>query len=666
MQQGAEARARIRLLGGFELNSPGGRAIPIASRKGQGLLAILSLSPGMAASRDRLAGLLWSDRGDGQARNSLRQALVALRKELGDGGLDIIEVERDQVRLVPERVAVDAAEMARLAGEARLAEAAALYGGALLDGIHVRDAAFEDWASGERQRLADLAFDVHERVYDAASSPERLTVARRLLALDPLREAAHRAVMQALAAAGERNQALRQYEALRDMLARELGTEPSTETERLKVAITAGDEAIPAAPQARRGEAVEVRDEPTIAVLPFVSLSDDPGREFFADGMSDAITSTLAKMPYMRVIARASTQIYKGRAVDVREVGREQGVRYVLDGTVKSAGERLRITVQLSDSESGHHVWSEKYDRTLGDIFELQDEITRQVTLALRVELLEGDQALFRSGGTRSLEAWEQFLQVTKHLNSHTRDTWPAARRAIDRALQIDPQYGSAWVALGWWHWEEAFCGWSNDPEASIAAALEATERAHQLSPVDPEPLLVLAMVHLQRRDFAAAEACMERARQLRTNHAIVPAIDANILMFTGRPEEALRQSRQAISLSPVYPPWYAGDVAQANLQLGRLDEAIEWAFAAIKRNEGYIHAHLYLVIAYHEQGKEVEARAAVQRTLKADPAFAARAWADAQPFKDSSINARFLSALVARACRPEAHLAMQVNHGAS
>jgi adenylate cyclase len=496
--------------------------------------------------------------------------------------------------------------------------------------------------------LADLAFEVHEQVYEAASGRERLAAARRLLALDPLRESAHRAVMAALAAAGERDQALRQYETLRDMLARELEARPSAESERLKAAIAAGEVAATDTLPARQREAVEVRDEPTIAVLPFTSLSDDPEREFFADGMSDSIISTLSKIPYVRVIARASTQIYKGRAVDVREVGREQGVRYVLDGTVKSAGERLRITVQLSDTETGQHVWSEKYERTIGDIFALQDEITMHVVVALDVELRDGEQALFRAGGTRSLEAWEHQLQAHKHVSAHQRDAWPAARRAIDRALKLDPDNGMVWTVLGWWHWEQAFCGWSADPDASIVAALEAADRACRLDPLNPEPHLVLAMAHLQRRDFDEADVCMLEARRLGPNHAMVPAIGANVSMFADRPAEALRQSRQAIRLCPIYPPWYAGDAAQACLQLRRLDDAIGWARAAIRRSEGFIHAHLFLVVAYHEQGKAAEARAAAEGALKADPAFSAKAWATAQPFKDTSINQRFLTALIA------------------
>jgi TolB-like protein len=313
----------------------------------------------------------------------------------------------------------------------------------------------------------------------------------------------------------------------------------------------------------------KVREEPTVAVLPFTSLSDDPKREYFADGMSDSIISTLAKMPYVRVIAHGSTQIYKGRAVDVRDVGRELNADFVLEGTVFSAGERLRITAQLCDCATGHHLWSEKYDRTIGDVFALQDEITLNVVVALDVELREGEQALFRVGETNCLEAWELILQATKILNGHERSSWPAVKRLVERALTLDPDYAVAWTMLGWWHWEEAFCGWSKDPDASIAASIEAAERACQLSPTNPEPHLVLAMAHLQRRDFEKADAHMDEARRLGPNHAMVPAIGANVSMFADRPEEALRQSRQAIRLTPVFPPWYAGDAAQAFLQLG-------------------------------------------------------------------------------------------------
>ena len=393
---------------------------------------------------------------------------------------------------------------------------------------------------------------------------------------------------------------------------------------------------------------MEVFDEPTIAVLPFSSLSENPDREFFADGMADSIISTLAKMPYVRVIAHSSTQIYRHRAIDVREVGREQGASFVLDGTVKSAGDRLRITVQLSDCASGHHLWSEKYDRTVDDIFALQDEITFNVVLALDVELREGEQARLRAGNTSNLEAWEVVLQATRILNSHERDAWPGAKRMIERAITLDPDYAQAWTMLGWWHWEEAFCGWSEDSKSAIVSSLTAAERACQLDPANPEPYLVLAMAHLQQRDFEKAEEHMDEARRLGPNHAMVPAIGANVSMFCGRPEEALRQLRQAVRLSPIYPPWYAGDAAQACLQINRHDEAIQWARAAIKRDAGYIHAHLFLVIAHHELRKPKEADLAALEALKADPLFSAKSWAAALPFKNPDMSERFLRALIA------------------
>ena len=641
----------LSLLGAFSIADPRGQIISIKSKKNRALLAILALSPSHTMTRERLADLLWGEHGEEQARNSLRQSLAVLRKELGPYGSELIRSGDETLSLARERVTVDALTILHAEQDSDLKllkQAAASCRGELLSEIGIHGEAFGSWLTGERRRLADLAVSVHERLCANSTGADRVTVARRLLALDPLRESAHRALMEALAAIGERDQALRQYDACREMLARELDVKPAGETEQLRASILSGEKRVLTAPPVSQSDAVELRDEPTIAVLPFASLSLDPKHEFFAEGMTDSIISTLSKVPYVRVIARSSTQIYKGRPVDVRDVGREQGVRYVLEGTVKAAGDHLRITATLIDCETGLHIWSQKHDGTLTDIFALQDEIAFRVALAVNVELLEGDQALIRAGGPRNLEAWELTIQASKLTSHHDRSVFPAARRALHRAIALDPGHAHAWTSLAWTHWLEAFCGWSQDSKVSIDAASAAATKAHEISPANPEPFLVLAMAQLQRRDFDGAEQHMATARKLGPNHAMVPAIGANVSMFAGRPEEALRQSRLAMKLCPIYPPWYAGDVAQANLQLGRLHDAIEWSHAAIKRGAGFIHAYLFLIVAYHEQGKPAEALAAAEAALKVDPMFSANAWVDAQPFEDRQMNQRFLAALEA------------------
>ena len=259
-----------------------------------------------------------------------------------------------------------------------LEQAAALYRGDLLDGIGMRDPAFEDWLLVERQRLRQLAEEALTRLLTqsmAAGARERAAgAARRLLALDPLREAACRALMQIHAEQAQTAQALKLYETLRDRLHRELGVKPEPETAKLYESIRQR-RAAPAPPRRaaarrRRAKAALARElplpsKPSIAVLPFQNLSGDPEQEYFADGMVEEIITALSRMRWLFVIARNSSFTYKGRAVDVKQVGRELGVRYVLEGSVRKAGNRVRITGQLIDAATGAHLWADRFDGEL-------------------------------------------------------------------------------------------------------------------------------------------------------------------------------------------------------------------------------------------------------------------------------------------------------------
>jgi adenylate cyclase len=213
--------------------------------------------------------------------------------------------------------------------------------------------------------------------------------------------------------------------------------------------------------------ALQLPDKPSIAVLPFTNMSDEQEQEYFSDGISEDIITALSKISKLFVVARNSTFTYKGRAVDIKQVGREQGVRYVLEGSVRRSGDQLRITAQLIDATTGDHVWAQRYDRVVQDVFALQDEITREVTSALQVELTEGEQARLWASGTQNLEAWEIFIQIPELLFSHQRENVLISRQLAEQALQLDKNYAEAWTMLGLSHWEEAFNGWSEDPAFS-------------------------------------------------------------------------------------------------------------------------------------------------------------------------------------------------------
>ncbi|MCU9838687.1 hypothetical protein OEZ49_12985 [Ruegeria sp. WL0004] len=635
------------------MTTPNGVPVAITGRKIQGLLSILAFSPGLTASRDRLVGLLWSDRDDDHSRNSLRQALVALRKRLGDAALDILETERDDVRLVQDRISCDVSEMKSLADAGEWSRAAALYRGPLLDGINVRDAAFEEWASFERQKVAELAFGVHEQIFEAAEGGERLAAANMLLALEPFRERAHRAVMTALVQTGARDQALRQYEACRVMLENELGTEPAAETEALRAAILAGAVSTPASGRVGNGDdAPGVRVLPSIAVLPFANISGDPTDAIFADGIAEDIITALSKLSKLFVVARNSTFTYKGKAVDIRKVGQEQKVRYVLDGSVQHGAGWLRIAVQLIDATTGHHLWAQRYDRATTDLFEIQDELTREVTSALQIELTEGEQARLWASGTKNLEAWEATIQIPELLHSHRRIDIAPARRLAERALQLDPGYASAWAMLGWSYWNEAYNCWSDEPEAALAKALEAMEKAREIDDSNPDTLALLAFLHISLGKHDAARDFANRAMLLGPSNSFAPAVAANVELYSNNPAAMVPLLKRAMRLCPIYPAWYLGDLAYAYLLLDRREEAISAAQESARIDPDYVYNHFVLAVAFAELGRIGEARAATEDILRIEPGSSITKYRES-PFQEERVIERIVRGL-RRAGLPE------------
>jgi len=400
------------------------------------------------------------------------------------------------------------------------------------------------------------------------------------------------------------------------------------------------------APVPRLGEPPRLPDKPSIAVLPFTNMSGDPEQEYFSDGVTEDIITALSKLSKLFVVARNSTFTYKGRAIDIRQVGREQGVRYVLEGSVQRGGKSLRITAQLIDATTGHHVWAQRYDRAMRDLFELQDEITREVTSALQVELTEGEQARLWASGTQNLEAWEAAIQVPELLHSHRRADVLPARRLVERALRLDPNYASAWAMLGWSHWNEAFNGWTETPDAALQAAVEAMERARAIDGSNPDTLALLAFLHLSLRKYDEARRLIEQAMALGPNNSFAPAVAANVEMFCNRPHAMVPLLKRAMRLCPIFPAWYLGDLAYAYLLMERRQEAIATAREAIKIDPDYIYSYHVLAIAHAERDEIEEARAAAENILRIEPKSALGAYDRSQPFQDEGLRQRMIDGL--------------------
>ena len=451
----------LDLLGGIHMHDGMDCAVGAAGTKAVLLLAYLALKPGKAHSRETLIGLLWSDRGDSQARASLRQALWSLGQALKSVKPRPLVIDGEMISLDPTAIETDVAKFERLVKDGTpkaLQEAAALYQGELLQGIKVRDPSFEDFLAGERARFHALAVHACSKLLDhqvkADLADEAIATAKRLLEIDPLQEVAHRALMQQFANKGQVALAIKQYETCRDIFRREVDVEPGSETKNLLERIRLAQPGAEHAP-ARREEPIQeheqsataragVHEKPSIAVLPFSNLSGDPEQEYFADGMVEEIITGLSRIKWLFVIARNSTFTYKGRAVDVKQVGRELGVRYVLEGSVRKAADRVRITVQLIDSATAAHVWAERYDRKFEDIFALQDEITLSVVGAIEPSLRLAEVERVKRKRSDNLDVYDLVLRAHADVVSRTPERATKALLLLERALTLDPNYALA------------------------------------------------------------------------------------------------------------------------------------------------------------------------------------------------------------------------------
>jgi TolB-like protein/Tfp pilus assembly protein PilF len=375
-------------------------------------------------------------------------------------------------------------------------------------------------------------------------------------------------------------------------------------------------------------EAFSLPDKPSIAVLPFQNMSDDPEQEYFADGMSEEIITTLSRIPDLVVIARHSTFVYKGRAVDVRQVGRELGVRHVLEGGIRKNGNQLRITAQLIDAQSGNHVWAERYDRELDEIFTIQDEITHNIVVELQVKLVTGEYTRLWASGTNSIEAWELVTRSRPLFDSLVREDAMAGKQLLDRALKLDDNYSSAWTMLGWLYWQESVYKWGSEPEKSLQMAFEAAQKALSADTYYPAGYSLLGSICMVRGDTKQAIAMSEKAVELAPSDSLVLALLGNVLVDSGRLKEGIQKIQRAIRLCPFFPAWYL-IVLGAGLHLNGDNEAAISALEHATERESTSHfSRLWLASALVEVRKLDEARVISKAVLDIEPNFSAANWA--------------------------------------
>jgi len=379
-------------------------------------------------------------------------------------------------------------------------------------------------------------------------------------------------------------------------------------------------------------------DKPSLAVLPFDNLSGDSSQDYFSDGITESIITALSNVNTLFVIARNSSFTYKGKPVKVQQVAEELGVRYVLEGSVQRSGDRVRITAQLIDALKGHHLWAENYDREIGDIFALQDDITDHVATALKVKLTEGEQARIRRSHASNPEAYEYWLRGLEFNRIYTKEACAKARELYTKAAELDPNYGHAWQSIGWTHYRDGRFGWTDTPDQSLALAEEMARKSLAINDSDANAYALLSVVYMARRQHDKAVAYGEKARVLAPDFADLNATIAIPLMYSGRAEEAIELVKNAMRLSPYYPSWYLAVLGIAYRITGQYEEAMDalesWRARANPRSA---LPYLCLAYTYVEAGRGEEAQVAVAEVLKRKPKASIAGYVKANmfPYKD-------------------------------
>jgi TolB-like protein/DNA-binding SARP family transcriptional activator/Tfp pilus assembly protein PilF len=604
---------RMHLLGPMTITLDG-RPVAIAAKKARALLGYLALREGSEVARGVLTGLLWGDCSEGQARASLRQTLSELKSALGEAASSSILASKEAVAWVQGSAWIDARLVESAAGstdDAVLREAAKLAGGELMEGLSVGDAGFEQWLMTEREHFRLLACTIHARLMERAEQggrlEEALTHGLKLLSLDPLQEHVHRALMRLYAAQGRYDAALAQYERCRRELSSQLGVRPEAETDNLARCIGTSRREGPARPQTTPSPQTEAlhrqigdlpdtlvpsartqpadyagdspsggqTTKPSIAVLPFRNLNAELDQQYLSDGITEDIITELSRFRQLFVIARNSSFQYRGKDVDVKRIGRELGVGYVVEGSIRRVADRVLITAQLIDASTGGHLWADRFNCALQDVFAVQDEVTQTIVATLAIRLEDEGLAIAKRKPPQSMRAYDYRLRGKNLMDLWTRQGNEDAKSLFQKAAEVDPSYARAKSGLALtYQWAAYYSAWGGDNPASHERAEGLAQEAMQLDPTDHVPHVTLAWIYAERRDYVRARRHLDQAEALNPNDADMLIAKAMMLSLQGEPGAALVLAHSAMRLNPRHPDYYLAYLAHCYLMAGRCEEA--------------------------------------------------------------------------------------------
>ncbi|MGE8944016.1 BTAD domain-containing putative transcriptional regulator [Leptospira interrogans] len=646
---------RLRLLGGLELMSVAGASVSDATRQTRLMLACLALAGPKGLTRSELCALFWPDRPSTQARNSLRQGLAAIRKHLLVQGDDAVALtlhsDLEVVRLSAAPGAVDVHTFhdgATAEDRSPQIAAAQAWLGEPLAGLELPESV-QQFLSSHRRSLTEQALKLAERLSMAdATAREALDaaqiLAQHLLMQVPSAEEAHRALMRVHLQRGSPNSALRQFERCKQALRDELQTEPDTETRRIIEAIHTPDlVGNTPEPRVELGKPAQIDHtpirqgpHPSVAVMPFDNLGDESD-EYFADGVVEEITAALSRIRDFFVIARQSAFTFKGRFVDVKEVGRELGVAYVVEGTVRRGGDRLRISVQLVDAGTRNQLWSDRFEGETGEIFDFQDRIAAQVAGALKPAIRQAEIEAARRKPPMSLKAYDLVMRAFPKLWGQNASAIGEAIPILQEAVRADPNYGRAHTLLAWCHALRVTYLWSAKPDDEIEVARRAVDKALGLIDDDPTALTAAGAVTGLCGDQEGASALIERALALDPNSAWAWTRWGWVAIYRGEPELAAQRFENAMKLSPLDPFAFNARMGKAAslARMGRFGDAAAIAKDEIKRHPDVTWAYRQLTSWAAIAGDLPTARSAARTLLAVQPDFTIRRYLKVPTFRD-------------------------------
>lgn len=657
---------QLNILGRFEARFPSGELVSLPTRKTETLLTYLALVPG-PHSRDHLANLLWSDRSEQQARNSLRQALNALKKIFAKIVPQPLQIEQQTVNLASHLVEIDAVKLEELVLDQTpqaAAQATKLYRGEFLEGVVVRDSNGEEWLAAERERFRRLATHALENALEFQLQSDELNAARetgeRLVSLDRLNESAWQQLMRVYTARGERNQALMAYKRCLDILEKELGVEPTFETTALQAeirdetpdletritSIGSGNSIdVVSAPAVAAGLPEPERSEnPSIVVLPFVCIGDVSDDDYFAECLTDDLIAILSRYRELFVIHAKSAFAYREDNNDSLFFARQLGVGYVAKGNIRRSGEQIRIATQLIDVTTGETMWAERMDRNFNDLFALEDEVATKIATSLVSHIEDKSSALAARKPPSDLTAFDCVIRGRHIAKSFDSDENKTGRQLLERAIQLDPEYARAYAYLAESLCIEADTDWCKSRKEAIEKAVSYARKAIALDEFDSVTHEAMGQAYLYQKKFDLAGVHLDRAIDCNPNSYSAYCTKIWLLALTGRASEVAVCGSTALHLNPLAPDDCLFGLIIAYYTEGQYEDAIELLARIQEVNE---FSESWRAACLAQLGREDEARLAAANAIEIGGDFIKDdGWLELWAFKNPEDLAHFVDGL--------------------